>query len=264
MRKNPILSDSVKALSLWRISLFLAVQDTKSRFRGSSFGVGWILVSLMIWVVGVGGVYGLMFGVSAREFLPNLMAGFVIWGVIASSLTESGLAFVGAQGYIKQFAFPKQIYILRSFFSYVFVFFIGIIALFFVMVFVSEIYPIGWLYALPGLFFLLITCLSYSSITAYLGARYRDLPHFLGGALQVMFLLTPIVFPASVLRDKGFSIVYEINPFFYLIEVVRSPLLTGEFATWENYMGAFLCAVIGWGFAALCAYKLDKRIVFLV
>lgn len=244
--------------------MFLALQDTKSRFRGSSFGVGWILISLMIWVVGVGGIYGLIFGVPPKEFLPNLMAGFVIWGVIASSVTESGLTFVTAQGYIKQFAFPKQIYILRSFFSYSFIFAIGMSALFFVVALLGRMTFLGWVYALPGIFLLAIACLSFVVTMAYVGARYRDLPHFLGGAMQVLFLVTPIVFPAQLLKDKGLSIIYEANPFFYLIDIVRAPILNGDFAHLHSYIGAIICVIIGWFVAAFCACRLDKKIVFLV
>ncbi|NJR71745.1 MAG: hypothetical protein HC782_00775 [Gammaproteobacteria bacterium] len=37
----------------------------------------------------------------------------MVWGFITQSLTEGGNAFVFAEGYIKQFIYPKQIYILR-------------------------------------------------------------------------------------------------------------------------------------------------------
>jgi lipopolysaccharide transport system permease protein len=257
-------ADSVRSLRLWRVWKFLGIQDIKARFRRSFIGPAWLLLNMAFFVGGVGGVYGLIFGQPMNEFLPFLTAGFVIWGFIVSSLTESGMTFINAEGYIKQFCYPKQIYLFRALVGYLVIFLIGISALVPVQLFYDRFHPLGWLLALPGLALLLLAALGQITICAYLGTRFRDLPHALGGLLQVLFFVTPIMFPVEVLRQKHLDFVYQLNPLHYLIDVVRHPILTGGLAVPENYYYAGLYVLAVWLLAGLVANRLDSRVVFLL
>ena len=109
-----LLSDSWQSLRVWRVWMFLGVQDIKARFRRSAIGPLWILLNMSLFVVGAGVLYGVMINQPMKILLPYLVTGFTLWGFIVSSLTESGWAFVNAEGYIKQFCYPKQIYLLRT------------------------------------------------------------------------------------------------------------------------------------------------------
>lgn len=256
--------DCVTSVKLWRVAWFLGMQDMRARFRRSHIGPFWILINLGVWVGGVGVVYGLMFGQPAAAFLPQLMAGFVIWGYISSTMLDAGQSFVNAQGYIKQFAFPKQVHILRSWFNHGLVFGIGLLALFVVLIFLGRFSVLGMLMSLPGLALLLVAGLGHNAVFAYVGARYRDLPHAMGGALQVIFLVTPIVFPISMLKSNGLDWVYQFNPMHYLIDIVRHPLLTGQLAPRASYLGAIGYVLLIWGLTVAVVRKMDRKLVFLL
>lgn len=262
--QNKLLADSIHSFSVWRVWLFLGLQDIKSRFRRSFIGPLWILLNMAFFVGGVGVVYGLMFGQPMREFLPFLTAGFVIWAFMVSSLTESGSAFINAEGYIKQFSYPKQIYLIRQLVVYTITLLIGFAALIPVQLLFNRFSFEGWFLAIPGILLLLLGALGHIVICAYLGTRFRDLPHATGGVLQVLFFVTPIMFPVKLLRERHLDFVYQYNPLHYLIDVVRHPILEGEFALPENYMFAGLYVIAVWLIAAMVAKRLDSRLVFLL
>ncbi len=259
-----LYADSLTALKLWRVWTFLGVQDIKARFRRSFIGPLWILLNLGFFVGGAGFVYGVMFGQPMAEFLPFLTAGFVIWGFLLSSFVEAGSAFVGSEGYIKQFSYPKQIYLLRALVSYGIILVIGFLSVAFVQVFFRNLDFLGWLMAVPGLMLLLIAALGHIGISAYLGARFRDLPFALAGILQVIFFVTPIMFPIKVLQAKHLDFVFQYNPLYYLIDIVRYPILEGEFPPFESYVIAAFYALVTWVVAAAVARRLDNRLVFLL
>lgn len=261
---HQLLSDSKKSLGLWRVWIYLGKQDIKARFRRSLIGPLWIFLNMAFFVGGAGTVYGMMFGQPMREFLPFLTTGFVIWGLILASFTESGLAFINAEGYIKQFSYPKQIYLLRTLVSQTIVFSIGLFALIPLQTFFGDFHVGGWLLAAPGLLLLLLAALGHITISAYLGTRFRDLPHALAGLLQVMFFVTPIMFPHKILKDRGMDFVFEYNPLFYLIDIVRHPILAFELAPAHHYLIASIYVLMLWGTAAVVARKLDKQVVFLL
>jgi ABC-type polysaccharide/polyol phosphate export permease len=186
----------------------------------------------------------------------------VLWGYLSSSLTESGSAFTNAEGYIKQFSYPKQIYLGRAWVSYTALLLIGFIAVALVQIIFGEFDLRGWLFAIPGLLILLFAALGHIAACAYLGARFRDLPHALAGLMQVLFFVTPVIFPVATLRDRGLDFIYLYNPLYYLIEIVRHPITHGELAAPQTYLMATLYAFGVWIVAAMVARRLDSRVVF--
>lgn len=254
----------MRSLLLHRVWFFIGVQDIKRRYRRSFIGPLWILLNLGVYVGAIGFVYGVMFGQDLKAFLPYLMLGFVTWGMISASMVDAAMVFVGAEGYIKQFSYPKQIYILRALVSNSMNFVMGLTAVAVVQLFLGTFEPTGWLLAIPGLLLLYITLLGHTTIFAYLGTAFRDLPHALAGVLQAVFYLTPIVVPASVLKNHGLEIVYLVNPIYHLIDVVRRPVLTASLAPLSTYGFVFVYILVVYFIAWYVASRLDKKVVLLL
>jgi ABC-type polysaccharide/polyol phosphate export permease len=259
-----LLTDSVASLRAWRVWLYLGVQDVKSRFRRSAIGPLWIFVNMLLFVMGAGVLYGVMINQPMKEFLPFLVTGFALWGIVVASLTESGWAFVNAEGYIKQFCYPKQIYLLRTLVSSTIILLITLPVVIPVQLYFRSFSIVGWLLAVPGLMLLLLAVLGHITISAYLGVRFRDLPHAAGGILQVAFFVTPIMFPAKLLQDRHLDFIYQINPLYYIIEVARHPILQLEMASPLTYLFASLYILVLWALAGLIAKALDSRVVLLL
>jgi ABC-type polysaccharide/polyol phosphate export permease len=80
----------------------------------------------------------------------------------------------------------------------------------------------------------------------------------------MLFFVTPIMFPIKLLSDKGLGFIYQFNPLYYLIDVVRYPIIEGHLALAENYMFAGVYILTCWLMALWLAVKLDSRVVFLL
>ncbi|RWK23517.1 MAG: ABC transporter permease [Mesorhizobium sp.] len=262
--KSRLQRDVIRSLLLHRVWFFIGMQDVKRRYRRSFIGPLWILLNLGVYVGTIGFVYGVMFGQDLKAFLPYLMLGFVTWGLISASIIDASAVFVSAEGYIKQFSYPKQIYILRAVVGSSMNFAMGLVAVAIVQIFIGNLQFTGWILAVPGLMLLYIALLGQTTIFAYLGSAFRDLPHALAGVLQVVFYLTPIVIPASVLKNHGLEFVYLLNPIYHLIEVVRDPILTGGLASPSSYSFVFGYILVVYCVAWFVAWRLDKKVVFLL
>ena len=259
-----LYADALTALKLWRVWTFLGVQDIKARFRRSFIGPLWILLNLGFFVGGAGFVYGVMFGQPMADFLPFLITGFVIWGFLLSSLVEAGTAFIVSEGYTKQFSYPEQRCLLRSRVSYSINMAIGFLPIFFMQFAFGNFGIQNWVMALPGIAILLFGGLGHIVISAYVGTKFRDLPFAFSGVLQVVFFVTPIMFPIEVLKAKGIDFVYKYNPLYYLIDIVRRPIIEGSFPPIQNYALAIIYVLAVWIVASAIARRLDNRVVFLL
>jgi ABC-type polysaccharide/polyol phosphate export permease len=262
--ESQLLADSVASVRVWRVWWFLGMQDIKARFRRSFFGPVWILLNMFLFVAGVGVLYGVLINQPMREFLPYLLTGLALWGMLVSSFTESGWSFINAEGYIKQFCYPKQIYLLRTLVSTSIILAITLTAVVPVQVLTGSFSILGWVIAVPGLVILLLASLAHITLSAYLGVRFRDYPHAAAGILQVAFFVTPVMFPTKMLDGRHLSLIYRVNPFYYLITVAREPILKGVPAAPEVYLWACLYVLAAWVLAVLIAKSLDSRIVVLL
>jgi ABC-type polysaccharide/polyol phosphate export permease len=135
----------------------------------------------------------------------------------------------------------------------------------FVIVAVFYRLPVGpaTLLAIPGLLLVMTTSLLLITIFAHLNARFRDVAHMATVGMQVLFYVTPVIFPASLLQHRrDLSLVIELNPLFHLLEVVRQPLLHSVAASWNSYaaVGGIILVLAATAAAVIAGFQ--RRIVF--
>ena len=249
---------------MWPIWLRIGLQDIRMRYRRSAVGVGWIFINLAIMIIAVGIVYGNLLGQELKEFLPFLTIGLISWGYITSSIVEGGNAFVISEGYIKQIGLPIYIYIFRFLVSITITMLISLPAYLVIAFIYSVQFGLGTLWALLGFVLLSIVSFLMIAIFSHLNARFRDASHIASVCLQVMFFITPIIWPPEVLRKRGIDWIIDFNPFYHLLEIVRRPLTMSEPATFINYIAVaifiILLSMIAWMFTK----RLSQRIAFLL
>lgn len=238
LRELKIMMDS---LQIWS---YLSGSDIKNRFRRSKLGIIWPMIHQLAFSLGAGIIWATVFHLKPGEFIPFLTLGFAIWGFIAASLTEGCSAFVVAHGYLKQLPLPQSIFIFRTLFTQLIFLAIGLTTALGVLLYFGKLTLFGLLFGIPGLLILIVYAYGAIGSFAYLGLRYRDLQHGIAGILSLLFVVTPVIYPAKVLIEKGFAIAIYGNPFASLIEVVRYPILNGEFADLNHYLASSTFALL--------------------
>jgi lipopolysaccharide transport system permease protein len=206
------------------------------RYQRSTLGVGWIFLNLAISILAIGVIYSQLLGQELREFIPFLAIGLVGWGYLTSSIVEGGNAFVVSEGYIKQIGLPTYVYVFRFFVSITTTLLISLPAFFVVAIFYSVPFGPGTLWVLPGILLVGLVSFLMIAIFSHLNVRFRDVSHIASLSLQVMFFVTPIIWPAQLLNKHRLAWVIDLNPFYHILEVLRRPLLTSQPATGTNYV----------------------------
>lgn len=219
----------------WRVCSYLAVQDVKSRFRRSALGVVWLVINQLAFSVGGGLIWANIFNDSPGRLIPFLTVSFALWGFIAGSITEGCAAFVVAHAYLKQLPLPPGIFIVRTLLTQSVYLGVGLVTAIVAAYFTGRLPPLGVLAALPGLAILLVYSYGAIGTAAYLGVRYRDLQHGFVGLFSLLFVISPVIYPAEVLIKKGLPVAIYGNPFASLLEIVRTPLLSGQLESAVHY-----------------------------
>jgi lipopolysaccharide transport system permease protein len=241
----------------------LALSDLRERWRRSFLGMAWSIIQPLGMTLLLAVVIGRLFKQNIGEYAPYILSGMIIWEFFTSTLTGGSLSFVQADAYIKQCRHPLAIYTLRTTLTNLIVLMLASIGLIgWVMIVQPGNFGWSWLAALlifPIAFFIawpLATCF------AYIGARFRDLPHAMGLFMQAMWFVSPIYFKADFFREGGLGALVDYNPLYHLLEISRAPLLRGEWPTGTNYAVCALTIVVCIGLAILVGSRTERKVIF--
>lgn len=252
------LEAAFKAPGFW---LFGAWIDTSVRYRSQALGAFWMVAGTLAFVVLLGTLYSRVLRNNSEIYYAHIAAGFVLWIFIQQSLIQSTRLFKKNQSMIQNGYVKYVDYVLRMMaanlinLAYNSLVIVGAILL-------TPVQLTSALFVLPltvPLFFLAIlgVCLVFSVF----GARYPDIPELTQTVMRLCFFLTPIIWMQSAATGKGAAIgafIYA-NPFYYLIEIIRGPLVYGLVPWFEIGIVAAALPVI-WLAAAL-AYARAKPYV---
>lgn len=259
-----LIGEVIRAARLWQVWLRIGVQDVRMRFRRSVLGVGWIFLNLAILILAIGVIYSKLLRQPLNEFLPFLTIGLIAWGYLTSSIVEGGNAFVASEGYIKQIGLPTFVYVFRFFVTTTITMLISLPVYGIVAFIYSVHFRLGVLWGLGGIFLTAVVSFLMIAIFSHLNARFRDATHISSVILQVLFYLTPIVWPPKLLQESGLHWVMDLNPFYHLLEVVRHPFIHSEPATYLNYLVVILL-IVGLSMTARLLTKwYNNRIAYLL
>ena len=218
------LADLRDGLVQWPLWFTIAWMDVRQRYRRSVIGPFWITLSVGIFVTGLGVVYGALFRQDLKTYLPYLAVGVVVWTLVSSLITEGCNTFISAERAIKQLPVPISVHVFRMVWRNVIVFAHNVMIVI-VLIFLFNI-PVGaaTLMAIPGLILIMLSGVGFGLTLGVLSARFRDIPLIISNFVQLIFFTTPILWRADRLPPNR-DWIARFNPFHYLIEVVRQPLL---------------------------------------
>lgn len=252
-------SDVLGGFGAWRMWWMLAKNDVIRRYRRSRVGQLWLTLSMAVMIFGMGAVYASLFGTSMADYLPHLGTGLVLWGLIASTITESCSSFTENDSIIRQVALPRFTYLLRTIARNLFVFAHNLIIL--PVLYLLTGSPVDWhiLLFVPGLLLVLANLAWIGYLLAILSARFRDIPQIVASIIQVAFFISPVVFKPSQLR--GDHPVLLLNPFASMLDVMREPLM-GRLPSATSYCILLGMLAVGWIFSLVFAGKYSHRVVY--
>lgn len=203
----------------------LAWIDTSLRYRRTVLGPWWLTLSTGVMIGSVGLVWGAIFSMDLATYMPYFAIGIILWTLISGSLIEGCNVFPLAGGLIKSVPASLMIYVHRMLARQIII--LAHNAVLILLLWLVFRWPIGWsaLLAMPGLIIVMLTLKGGVLALGILCTRFRDVPQIIAAILQLLFLLTPIMWTLDSIRGKAVSFILDFNPFYYLIEVVREPLL---------------------------------------
>ncbi|WP_026527612.1 ABC transporter permease [Butyrivibrio sp. VCD2006] len=236
----------------------LVKQDLQMKYNRSVLGVAWQIITPLGLSIIIGLIYSIIYGVDPKGFIPILFSGLNPWVFLSGSADGGTFAYISAEGYLKQTQVSPQIFPIRvvsvNFVNLVY----SMVAYFVVFLILSpSSFGLSMLMIIPGLLVIYLGGLTLANMSSAITIHLRDFQPLQSLVLQGLFYVTPIIYTTSMMDDKGFSIIYRANPFYYLINAVRSPALGNDFnfAVLEEYLIVLAVTFVAFLISAVITVK---------
>lgn len=219
------LKNGFRRSRLWKR---LAVLELKTRYQGAFIGTFWILLTLILKVGMLSLVYAMVLQKDIKEYVMFLALGVLTWNFISAAIISSGTVFTKAGTFLQQMKLPHSIFVLQNIYRETLVLVLyQLFAIPLVIVIKGfDFISITWLWALLGYVVIVLNAFFVNMWLGWLAVRFRDVQPFLSSVVMILFLVTPVLWPPP----PGFadSILFQLNPFYHLLELIRAPILYNE------------------------------------
>lgn len=242
-----------------------ARRDLKSRFKGTAVGWAWSLLLPLATVA----IYSIVFSVFIRIEPPPmgngrngtyaiwLLVGMVPWLFILNTITMSMPTILANGSLLQKVYFPSYVPTLGAMLA------IGVqslIELGVVLALLGVMANVGWSWLLVPLW--VAALVAFTGSVAYslavLNVFYRDVAQLVAVAMQLLFFLSAIIYPITLVPDQWHGIpvrtIMELNPIAVFLEIGRALLYDLSFPSlleWA-YAGGWLVASVA---LAVVAFK---------
>ncbi|MCS6814501.1 MAG: ABC transporter permease, partial [Cyanobacteria bacterium] len=230
----------------------LVERNLSARYRGSMLGILWSLLNPMATTA----VYTMIFGAAFKDYYGSILnyilavfTGLVLIQFFTISTTQAMGSIVGNGGLFNKVKLPMSIFPISVVAANAFQFFVAVFPILAVITLVTSKSLIHVLMLFIPIISLILISIGGSFLVSTLYVFFRDLPYFYEVFCFLIFLCTPIFYPAQIVAGRV-SFFLDLNPFVPIIEAVRQIALSQTLPNIEDMLipmltGLFFLA-LGW------------------
>lgn len=213
---------------------FFTWRDITIKYKQTVLGFLWAVIQPLLMMI----IFTLFFGRALSIPSQNLpypvfvFSGLLIWNLFSTGLVSASNSMVNNAAIIKKIYFPRLIIPVSSVMVAVFDFFMAMVLFIPLLIYYKVPVSAHALWCWPAaLTVAIIATLGPGSLLAALNVKYRDFRYVIPFLVQVLFFLTPVIYPVTFLNYPVLKFVLAASPMYAAVELFRYPLVQESFQT---------------------------------
>lgn len=246
--------DYKELLTYKELFYFFTWRDIKIKYKQTALGFSWAILQPLLMMT----IFTLFFGRALNIPSQNLpypvfvFSGLLLWNMFSSGLTTSANSMIGNAQIIKKIYFPRLIVPVSSILVSLFDFLMAFVLFVALLIFYQQPVGISAIWCWPvAIGITIIATLGPGCLLSALNVKYRDFRYVIPFMVQVLFFLTPLIYPISMIQSPWLQYALVCSPMYAAIELFRSPLIgTIPDMTFllVSVVSAFVFLVVGIGY----------------
>jgi lipopolysaccharide transport system permease protein len=236
--KEYIIDSERRAIFEWKeivtyreLFYFFTWRDIKLKYKQTILGILWVVLQPLLMMI----VFTLFFGRVLNIPSQNLpypvfvFSGLLIWNLFSAGLTGASGSMINNASIIKKIYFPRLIIPVSSVIVAIFDFLMAFGLFVVLLVFYQQPVSLNAIIYWPmAILLTVISTLGPGIFLSALTVKYRDFRYVIPFIIQVLFFLTPIIYPVSLVKYPVLSYLLITSPMYAAVEFFRHPLTEGN------------------------------------
>ena len=229
----------------------LTRNEFRARYRAQALGIIWSLLNPLVQMLILSLIFTRVFHSATANFPVFMLIGVVFWQWVSSAINASTLSFVSNADVVKRTVFARHLLPLASLLSYGLNFAMECsLVLIFVPIFPHAFTLSPALLLLPVVLALLVALLAgIALMTSVLNVIYRDVAYLVSTSLMLLYWLTPIIYPLSIVPEP-YAKLLHLNPFGAILIALRGCVMDGTMPDRLTWFGMVvptaIILAVGW------------------
>lgn len=209
---------------------FFTWRDIKIKYKQTVLGFLWAILQPLLMMI----IFTFFFGRALTIPSQNMpyplfvFSGLLIWNMFSSGLSSASNSMVSNAIIIKKIYFPRVVIPASALLVALFDFLMSSILFVALLLYYQWPVTIHFLWSWPlAIVVALLATLGQGCLLAALNVKYRDFRYVIPFMIQILFFLTPVIYPVSFLKYPALQYFLACNPMYAAVEFFRLPLTQG-------------------------------------
>lgn len=239
-----------ESVPLWRYRALVAgmvARNIKVKYQRSVLGFVWTLLNPLVMALVLITVFSYILRVQIDHYWAFLISGFFVWSYLSASVQAAAYTLSEHSHITRSIAFPSELLIVSAALSRLVEFGVEMLIVMVILgVWLHGAVPASYVLVPLLVVLLLALTLGLQLPIATLAVFYKDVEHALPVAMTLLFYLSPVFYPVSLIPE-AMQPYYMLNPIAQLLGLFHEVLYEGEFPPLDRLasasaMVALICA----------------------
>lgn len=240
----------------------LVARDLKVRYRRSAIGFLWTMLQPLLTMLVLHIVFSTLFRFDVKNYPVYALAGILFWNFFSQGITSSMNSLKANANILSKLPVPLEVFPIASVLS-------GLVNLFFAFVPLMGLLLVTGHKITLSLFFLPVAVLIATLFTlgagfllSPLAAFFSDIVELVTVVLMLLFYMTPIFYPMSIVEEHRLFWVVRYNPARSILEVFRDPIYLNKIPPITHLSVATGVALVAFAVGVFAFRRMNDRIPF--
>lgn len=227
--------------------LFLAWRDIKVRYKNTLLGFAWAILQPLALMIVFSLVFRNRFSVDT-EGIPYPVftySGLMFWGLFASGINNAAGSMIDNSNIIRKVYFPRVLIPTSAMIVALFDFFMTSLVFLPLVIYYGIQIKIVFmlLYLLPAVMLTVVSALGLGLLFAAAAVKYRDFRYVIPFSLQLLFFMTPVIYPVDGFESKALKLLLGLNPLTGALSLAHGSL-SGGAVDWQSVLSGSLSSAM--------------------
>lgn len=247
----------------------LVMRDLKVRYRRSMFGFLWSMLQPLLTMIVLYIVFGSLFalnlrGTGIRSYPVYVLSGILFYSFFQQSIVSSMNSLRANAGILQKLPVPMAVFPLSSVLSGLVNLFLSLIPLFGLLLVTGHPIRAQLLFLPVAILIAALFTLGAGLLLAPLSIIFTDVVEMVNVFLLLMFYLTPIIYPKSIVENHSFYWVVRYNPIRSILEIFRDPIHLSKIPPLSHISVSVAIALVALAVGSWAFHKASDRIPFYI